>query len=66
MRLALRSSWSSNDFTPELLATLIVAGQWLENVKVTKWEKGREHMKRKFIETSKKAKEQSINAKAEK
>jgi tetratricopeptide (TPR) repeat protein len=34
-------------------------------LKATKGDKGREDMKRKFIETSKKAKEQSVDAEAE-
>jgi tetratricopeptide (TPR) repeat protein len=66
MRLALGSSWISNDFTPKLLATLIVADQWLQNVKAVKQDKRKEDMKCYFIETSKKAKEQSIDAGAEK
>jgi tetratricopeptide (TPR) repeat protein len=65
MRLDFGSSWNSNDFTPRLLATLIVADQWLQNVKAAKRDKGREDMKRKSIETSKKAKEQSVDAKGE-
>jgi tetratricopeptide (TPR) repeat protein len=43
-----------------------MADQWLQNVKAMKQDKRKENMKRKFIETSKKAKEQSIDAQAEK
>lgn len=66
MRLAFGLKWSTNDFTPMLLATLIVADQWLQNVEATKQDKGREDMKRKFIETSKKANEHSVDGEAEK
>jgi len=64
-RLAVGLGGSGTDFTPRLLATILLADQWLGNVKVMKYDEIRQDAKCRFGEISKVAKNQIADAAAE-